>query len=144
MRERDGRLMPGFPELLDALSREPGVRIGLATGNFAEAARLKLEHFGISQYFSGGGFGEVSHERAEVVAAAIAAVAPDADPVDVLVIGDTPRDVSSALANGVVAVGVATGSYRVDALRESGAHLAYEDFSNWAAAAEQMLAFSLA
>ena len=142
MVEKEGRLMPGFPELLDALSREPGVRIGLATGNFAEAARLKVEHFGIAKYFSGGGFGEVSHERAAVVKAAIAAVAPDADPADVIVIGDTPRDVASALANGAVAVGVATGSYDVDALRQSGAHLAFEDFSDWRGAAAAMLAFT--
>src|SRR3970282_761008 len=37
MREREGHLMPGFPELLEALSQEAGVCLGLATGNFSEA-----------------------------------------------------------------------------------------------------------
>lgn len=141
MNEREGRLMPGFPHLLDTLSGEPEVRLGLATGNFPRAARLKLEHFGIDRYFSGGGFGEASLERADVVRAAIDSVANGARPEDVLVIGDTPHDVISALDNGAVAVGVATGSYGVDDLRASGAHLAFADFSSWRAAAEAMLGF---
>lgn len=139
MREKDGRLMPGFPELLDALSQEPGVVIGLATGNFSEAGWQKLRHYGIDGYFTGGGFGEISHDRSEVVRAAIDAVAGNAAPDEILVIGDTPRDVSAALENGVVAVGVATGSYGVDELRESGAHMAFEDFSDWRSAAEALL-----
>jgi len=141
MNERQGRLMPGFPHLLDALSGESGVRLGLATGNFPRAARLKLEHFGIDRYFSGGGFGEASLERADVVRAAIDSVANGARPEDVLVIGDTPHDVTSALDNGAVAVGVATGSYDVDDLRASGARLAFADFSDWRAAAVAMLGY---
>ena len=139
--EREGYLMPGFPELLAALSKEGGVRLGLATGNFSEAARIKLEYYGIDGYFSGGGFGEVSLERADVVRAAIDAVADGARPEDMLVVGDTPHDITSALDNGVIAVGVATGTYSVEELRESGAHLAFEDFSDWRAAAAALLAF---
>jgi phosphoglycolate phosphatase-like HAD superfamily hydrolase len=150
MNAREGRLMPGFPQLLDALSREPGVRLGLATGNFPEAARLKLQHFGIHGYFAGGGFGEASLERADVVRAAMVALADGALPSSaglgpsldqILVIGDTPHDITSALDNGAVAVGVATGSYGVEALRQSGAHLAFEDFSDWQAAAHALLTF---
>lgn len=141
MREREGRLMPGFPELLDALSQEPGVRLGLATGNFSEAARIKLEFYGIDRYFSGGGFGEVSLERADVVRAAMETVADGARPEEVLVIGDTPHDVTSALDNGVLAVAVATGGYGVEELRESGAHLTFEDFADWRAVAEAMLGY---
>jgi len=141
LRERRGRLMPGFPELLEALSREPGVRLGLATGNFREAAGIKLGYYGIDGYFCGGGFGECSLERADVVRVAIDTVADGARPDEIFVIGDTPHDVTSALANGVVAVGVATGGYGVEALRESGAHLAFEDFSDWRAAAGAMLGY---
>src|SRR5207245_232533 len=49
--ERKGHLEPGFPQLLEALRRRDGVRIGLATGNFSEAAWMKLEHYGIRDYF---------------------------------------------------------------------------------------------
>jgi phosphoglycolate phosphatase-like HAD superfamily hydrolase len=141
MKEREGRLMPGFPQLLDALAREPGVRLGLATGNFPDAAHIKLGHFGLERYFSGGGFGAASLERADVVRAAMEGVAGGARPEDVFVIGDTPHDITSALDNSAVAVGVATGTYRTDELRRSGAHLAFTDFSDWESAARELLAF---
>lgn len=141
MREREGHLMPGFPELLEALSQEAGVRLGLATGNFSEAARIKLGFYDIDSYFAGGGFGEISLERADVVRAAIEAVADGAGLEDVLVIGDTPHDIASALDNGVVAVGVATGTHSADDLRESGVHMAFEDFSDWRVVAEALLTY---
>ena len=140
MREREGHLMPGFPQLLERLSREDAC-LGLATGNFSEAARIKLGFYDIDRYFAGGGFGELSLERADVVRAAIDAVADGARPNDVLVIGDTPHDITSAMDNGVVAVGVATGTYSADELRGSGAQLSFEDFSDWQAVAEVLLSF---
>jgi phosphoglycolate phosphatase-like HAD superfamily hydrolase len=137
LREKDGYLMPGFPELLEKLAGQD-VRMGLGTGNFAGAARIKLEHYGIAKFFSGGGFGEASLERADVIRAAIEQVADGVARDDILVIGDTPKDVSAALENGVVAVGVATGSYSTYQLREAGAHLVFEDFSDWGAAAAML------
>lgn len=137
--ERHGQLMPGFPALLEALSKEPGVRLGLATGNFSRSAHIKLAYYGIDQYFAGGGFGEVSLRRADVVRAAIATVANGARPEDILVIGDTPHDITSALDNGVTGVGVATGNYSEAQLRESGATLVFEDFADWENAAAALL-----
>ena len=136
--ERNGHLMPGFPQLLEAL-RKAGALLGLATGNFSEGARLKLEYYKLWDYFPGGGFGEVSLERAEVVAAAIGAVADGARPEDVVIIGDTPHDITAALANGAIAVGVATGHNTEEELRTAGAHLTFADFSDHAAAAELIL-----
>jgi phosphoglycolate phosphatase len=137
--ERDGYLMPGFPALLAAL-REAGATLGLATGNFREGARIKLEYYGLSEFFEGGGFGEESLERADVVGAAIRQVANGSGAEDVLVIGDTPHDVTSALANGVVGVGVATGKYTMQELEDSGAHQVFADFSDWSSAADALLA----
>lgn len=139
LQRRPGRLMPGFPQLLEALAEEPGVRLGLATGNFSQSARIKLQYYGIDRYFGGGGFGEDSVDRAQVVGAAIARVADGARPEEIFVIGDTPHDVSSALENGVVGVGVATGSYTVGQLQESGAQLTFPNFSDWRTAASALL-----
>lgn len=133
--ERKGHLMPGFPQLLDALSKRAGVRIGLATGNFSEAAWMKVEHYGMRRYFSDGVFGEESLDRSQMVRVGIGRLASDIAPQDVTIVGDTPHDVSSALDNGVVAVGVATGSYTTDQLRESGAQIVFRDFSDWQTAA---------
>jgi phosphoglycolate phosphatase-like HAD superfamily hydrolase len=138
--ERRGHVMPGFPQLLNEL-REAGAQLGLATGNFSEGARLKLEFYELAGHFAGGGFGEVSRERSEVVAAAIREVAGGAQPEDVMVVGDTPHDITAALANGAIGVGVATGNYSVEELRESGAHITFEDFSDHGSAAEQLLTF---
>lgn len=137
LEEKDGALKPGFPELLEALRGE--AKLGLATGNFSEAARLKVEHYGITEYFEGGGFGEVSVDRADVVKAAIDAVVDGHDLEDVLVIGDTPHDITAALANGTRAVGVATGGISADELRQAGAHLVFESFEDWEGAAATLL-----
>jgi len=112
--ERKGYLMPGFPQLLEELSQRDGVRIGLATGNFSEAAWMKMVRLGLERFADG---------RA---------------PEDILIIGDTPHDVSCALDNGLVAVGVATGNYTVDQLRDCGAHLAFENFADWQGAAAKL------
>jgi phosphoglycolate phosphatase-like HAD superfamily hydrolase len=130
--------MPGFPELLRALA-DAGARLGLATGNFSRAAEIKLEHYGIAEFFDGGGFGEISLERADVVRDAIHRVANGTPPQDTLVIGDTPHDITSALDNGVIGVGVATGNYSAEDLRASGAHAVFDDFADWEAAANALL-----
>ncbi len=137
LRERDGRLMPGFPQLLEALNGE--AKLGLVTGNFSKSANLKLDYYGIARFFEGGGFGEVSVDRADVVKAAVENVADGREPEDVFVIGDTPHDISAALANGVKAVGVATGSYSSEQLRESGADIVFENFESWESAAASLL-----
>ena len=43
------------------------------------------------------------------------------DPRQVLVVGDTPHDVEAAHGAGAVAVGVATGRFDAEALRDAGA-----------------------
>jgi phosphoglycolate phosphatase-like HAD superfamily hydrolase len=138
LEQRDGYLMPGFPELLGALA-QAGATLGLATGNFRQAAAIKLDYFGLSGYFAGGGFGDDSLERGDVVRDAVRAAANGAPPEDIVVIGDTPHDVASALSNGVLAVGVATGTYSQHDLRASGAHAVSCDFSDWQAAAAALL-----
>jgi phosphoglycolate phosphatase len=137
--ERDGHVMPGFPELLDAL-REAGAKLGLATGNFTVGSEHKLGYYKLADYFEGGGFGEVSLDRAEVVAEAIRVVADGTAPEDIIIVGDTPHDITAALANNVLAVGVGTGHYSEEDLRETGAHAVFADFSDWQAAAETILA----
>jgi phosphoglycolate phosphatase-like HAD superfamily hydrolase len=131
--ETEGRVMPGVPELIEALAAEGGdARIGLATGNFREAAFMKLHHYELRDHLREGGFGDDAQDRGEVVAAAIERVAAgeDVDVREVFVIGDTQLDVAAALANGAQAVGVATGTTSIDDLRSAGAELLFEDLSD--------------
>jgi phosphoglycolate phosphatase-like HAD superfamily hydrolase len=43
-----------------------------------------------------------------------------------IAVGDTPRDVAAGHAAGIAVVGVATGSYGVEELRQAGADFASE------------------
>jgi phosphoglycolate phosphatase-like HAD superfamily hydrolase len=66
--------MPGGRDLLDALASRSDVYLALLTGNFAEGARLKLQHFDLWRYFECGAFGDTVHERNEPLADALARV----------------------------------------------------------------------
>ena len=67
---KDGRVLPGVRELLEALHAKPDVRLSLATGNFRRGAELKLSYYGLWQYFDDGVFGEACEDRAELIAVA--------------------------------------------------------------------------
>ena len=137
-----GRTMPGVEELLAALSKREGVRMGLGTGNFREAAFMKLRHFELDEsYFIDGGFGDDAEERGEVIRTGIDRVAGEvvADPRSVWIVGDTVRDMAAAKANGVRALGVATGSTSVVELGRAGADVALEDLSDTGAVVQVLV-----
>lgn len=109
------RLMPAVVETLDHLAGLAGVRIGLATGNIRAGAQAKLERAGLWHRFELGGFACDHRERHRLVARAIeraGAIEPD----EVVVVGDTPLDVSAARACGARVIAVATGSVGREAL----------------------------
>jgi len=131
-----GGLMPGVLELLEALSRADGIRMGLGTGNFRGGGELKLRHYGIGDYFPGmpGGFGEDSESRDVVIAMAIERMSNGRRAARVVVVGDTPHDVTAARANGAVALAVATGRNDAAELAACGADAVMSDLSDTAAA----------
>jgi phosphoglycolate phosphatase len=127
------RALPGVHQLLAALLERDDVALGLLTGNFADGAKIKLEHFGLWQYFRFGAFGDDSADRNALVPIAMQRAREngiaDVAARYVFVVGDTPFDVACALAAGAVPVGVATGGFTVDELRHSGAETVLEDLS---------------
>ncbi len=127
-------VMPGVRELLDALAPRAEIFLALLTGNFAEGARLKLEHFDLWRYFACGAFGDVVHERNHLLADALSQVEAcsglSAHPSNAVVIGDTPLDVGVAQFGGARSIAVATGGHTVDELRASGADVVFEDLSD--------------
>ncbi len=60
-------------------------------------------------------------------------------PEEILVIGDTPRDIECARHFGAVAVAVATGQYSRAELEAEGPDLLFEDFSDVDAALAKLL-----
>ena len=129
-------VMPGIEKLLLQLDARDDVQLGLLTGNFEEGARIKLAYFNLWKYFPCGAFGGDSADRNALVPVAIARARqcglPAISIADVLVVGDTPHDVACAHAAGATPVAVATGSYSVEQLRDSGAEIVFQDLSDTA------------
>jgi phosphoglycolate phosphatase-like HAD superfamily hydrolase len=129
--ESDGyRVLPGIEELLPRLT-EQGVLLGIVTGNIESAARVKLARGDLNRYFAFGGYGSDSRDRTELTKKALERGAEVAGgPIDgsaAIAVGDTPRDVIAGHGAGIRVVGVATGSYAVEQLRDEGADWAIPD-----------------
>jgi phosphoglycolate phosphatase len=117
------RLAPGVPDALAALGARPDAfRFSLVTGNYERVARLKLARAGIGDWFppGQGGFGSDAEDRSELPAVARARAGGWARERTV-VIGDTPRDIACARADGVRVIGIATGPFTVEALADADA-----------------------
>jgi phosphoglycolate phosphatase-like HAD superfamily hydrolase len=89
------------------------------------AAHIKLSRADLNRFFSFGGYGSDSEDRGALTARAIdragTVLGQALDPGQVLVVGDTPRDVVAAQQAGAIAVAVASGEYDAEALRGAGA-----------------------
>ncbi len=127
-------VLPGVRPLLDALHDRTDAILALLTGNYTEAARIKLEYFGLWHYFMCGAYGEEASVRHHLVPVAIERArscgAARARPDRVVVVGDTPLDVACAHSGGAFAVAVATGGHAVQELREAGADVVFEDLTD--------------
>lgn len=131
-----GRVLPGVPGVLDGLARRTHVTQTLVTGNIAPVAAAKVAAFGLAGAFDLeiGGYGTDGSVRAMLVRrcrerAEAKRQLRFAD-ADVLVVGDTVHDVAGALANGVTAVGVASGGTSAAELAAAGAQVVLEDLSD--------------
>ncbi|MEW5984522.1 MAG: HAD family hydrolase [Acidobacteriota bacterium] len=124
MKRRFNGTLPGVRALLDALSVRDDMFLALLTGNYARGAHLKLEHFDLWRYFACGAFGDDAADRHELVPIAVArareAGCPALSRQDVIVVGDTTRDIACARDAGVRCLAVATGGDAFDTLRAAG------------------------
>lgn len=129
------RILPGVPQLLDALEQRDDVCLGLLTGNIAPGATAKLRAVGIDPArFRVCAFGSDHELRPELPAIAARRFAEhhgrEVPGERVVVIGDTPADMQCGHAIGARAVGVATGRYTVAQLAEYGPEAVFEDLSD--------------
>jgi phosphoglycolate phosphatase-like HAD superfamily hydrolase len=106
-----GHLLPGVPELLAAVAGEKDWVPALLTGNTTGMARIKLDHFGITDQFAFGAFGEEAADRNALAQVAVTRAREryGVPPERCIVVGDTEHDIACARAAGAHVVAVATG-----------------------------------
>jgi phosphoglycolate phosphatase-like HAD superfamily hydrolase len=127
-------ILPGVEALLAAVRGLEGVAVGLGTGNVRRGAIAKLSHGGLHDAFAFGGFGCDAEDRVELLRAGARrgaeALGAALEECDVVVIGDTPKDIAAARGLGARCVAVATGSYGAADLRACGAEHAFETLAD--------------
>jgi phosphoglycolate phosphatase len=128
-------VLDGVLDLLDALTRRTDSLVGLLTGNIEQGARLKLAKAGLDwDRFRVGAFGSDAEDRGHLPPVAVARATslmgrvPAGD--DVVIIGDTPADVSCGESVGARALAVATGFFSVEELNETEAFRVFETLAD--------------
>jgi len=139
-------VLAGVPELLDRLHATGHHLVALLTGNIEPGARLKLSAVDLWHRFDFGAYGS-DHERRDRLPAVAVRRARQRSGIhfrgrDVVIIGDTPFDVSCGRSLGVWAVAVATGKHSIAELEEAGADVVLPDLRDTTRAVEAIEALS--
>ncbi|MEM7560702.1 MAG: HAD hydrolase-like protein [Planctomycetota bacterium] len=132
LKQRQGQLLPGVVQLLDALQGIEGCHLALMTGNMPESAEIKMRHFGLWDYFGFGVYGDLAPQRPELAEPArqIIQTKLRREEFDGVVIGDTPLDIELAKCMGLRSLAVCTGGFSEAELTEAGADLVMQDLSD--------------
>jgi len=140
----DLRVPPGVPEVLGRL-RHLGVCQSLLTGNLESIARLKLACAGLDQYvvFELGGYGSDHRDRTCLVPIVRERLrkqlGPEVAAADIVVVGDTPRDIACARAGGARVLAVATGNFSRAELEAHHPEVVFDDLHDTDAVVARLL-----
>ena len=118
----ENEVYPGIPKLLEKLQRE-GKKIVLATSKPEHFAKMILEHFQLTKYFTfiaGANMDETRTKKDEVIAYAMEAC-KITDVGKVVMIGDREYDILGARKFGIDSVGVLFGYGSLEELQKAGA-----------------------
>jgi phosphoglycolate phosphatase len=135
---------PGSAELLAQLKHRQQAPISLLTGHTRNNAATLLAAIGLDRYldFDLGGYGDEAPDRSALVSVArqkVVAGYGDEQAERIVVLTDVAEDLTAASAQGLRAVGVATGSASADALTAAGADRVLSDLSDVPAALAAIL-----
>lgn len=135
MNSQNSHVKPGILELLEALSSTSEVFLGLATGNVERGARIKLRVHDLNRFFLVGGFGDDSEIRKNLTRIAVEKAEKLYGRIfksqDIIVIGDTPRDIECGKTLNAVCIAVATGSISQNELLVYKPDHCFEDLKNY-------------
>lgn len=149
LRQRAGavRELPGASALLAALAGEERAGVGVLTGNVEGGARAKLRASGIGDdFYRAGAYGDDARDRPGLLPVALRRANEQLrgqqpwSAEEVVIVGDTPRDVAVARAHGARAVAVATGWVSAAELAEHQPDALLDSLEGLEAALEAVLA----
>lgn len=120
---RTGFVLPSVRDILAALHECDDCRLLLLTGNSRKGAEIKLEHFGIADYFdfSRSAFAAEHYRRVDIARSALTVAESSwgrQEQHNLFVIGDTPNDIDCGKSIGAYTVGIATGAYTTAQLED--------------------------
>ncbi|MFN2509000.1 MAG: HAD family hydrolase [Chthoniobacterales bacterium] len=129
----NGHVMPGISEILERMRAHPDRVLGLLTGNLKRGAKLKLQRYGLWDYFELGAFADDDADRNQLGAFARARAKEkhthmfEGPQIDV--IGDTGHDIACGKAFGARTIAVATGSWTRQRLAQHEPDFLFDDLS---------------
>lgn len=129
------RVMPGVADLLDRLATDPRLVLGLLTGNVSRGATVKLRAVGIApERFAVGAYGSDHAARSALPPIAVERAREHFGRAvggrDVIILGDTPADMTCGQGIGARAIGVTTGNFSHADLLGAGADAVFADFTS--------------
>ncbi len=108
----------GAPELLNACTHF--ATLGIATANFREAAKLRLQHAGLWHHVTHNAFdADGGGHKHEILARALATL--NLPKSRIIYVGDNLNDVAAGLQHGVHFIGFSTSIRRLETLKKAGA-----------------------
>jgi phosphoglycolate phosphatase len=130
-----GRVLPGVEHLIEQLMTLPAPPlVGLLTGNIRLGAEIKLRHYQLWDHFAMGAFGDDHEDRNELSGLAreraIRLLNEPLEGGQIVVIGDTPRDIECARKIGAKCLAVATGGSTAEELQHHEPHWVIEDLTH--------------
>jgi phosphoglycolate phosphatase-like HAD superfamily hydrolase len=130
----DGQILPGMLEILTQMKVRPDRVLGLLTGNVKRGAKLKLQHYGLWDFFEFGAFADDHQDRNQLGEFARTRAhekhGHEFDAARIDVIGDTPRDIACGKAFGARTVAVATGTWSREQLSSHQPDFLFDDLSD--------------
>jgi phosphoglycolate phosphatase-like HAD superfamily hydrolase len=131
-----GKVLSGAAEALAAAGRTPGMHQSVLTGNLYPLAVLKLTTFSLDTHLDLriGAYGGDAVERADLPRHALDRARHHLGQsflgTQMVIIGDTRRDIQAAHAIGAKAIGVATGTTSAAELHATGADVVLPDLTD--------------
>lgn len=128
------RIHEGVFDALNAISKRDDCTLGILTGNMKRGAELKLAPHGLNKYFSIGAYGDESRYRNELPAIARSRAESLTGfryvGKNIVIIGDTPHDISCGAHLGVRTIAVATGGTSYDELKKHNPDFLFDSLAN--------------